>query len=216
MKVFDNITEIVRDDMLHTITKGSKLSIAASCFSMYAFNELKIDLKNQLELAYEGDQSIINEKLNTKKSIDDIFRQAQTAFNSWSRLKPEMRTTEALLRTLDFDFFEVLDSVTIARSRRHIEKYYNTEQIGRFPERLKPISKRPGLIADNENISYDKIYAILDALELYVYTPSDYFFDSKLSKYLDLTHNKGNNLTQSGREQGIKRLIPYLHFLMMQ
>ena len=170
-------------------------------------NNRFIDLKNQLELAYEGDQSIINEKLNTKKSIDDIFRQAQTAFNSWSRLNPEMRTTEALLRTLDFDFLEVLDSVTIARSRRHIEKYYNTEQIGRFPERLKPLTKRPGLIADNDNISYDKIYEILDALELYVYTPSDYIFDSKHSKYLDITHNKGNNLTQSGREQGIKRLM---------
>lgn len=64
----------------------------------------------------------------------------QKAFNAWSKLKPEERTTDALLRTLDFDFFELLDSVTIARSRKHIEKYYNTNAIGKFPERLKPIS----------------------------------------------------------------------------
>lgn len=71
------------------------------------------DLKNQLALAYEGDSTLINDKLNTSKSIDEIFRQAQTAFNAWSKLEPEDRTTDALLRTLDFDFFEVLDSVTI-------------------------------------------------------------------------------------------------------
>ncbi len=51
----------------------------------------------------------------------------------------EERTTDELLRTLDFDFFELLDSVTIARSRKHIEKYYNTSDIGKFPERLPPI-----------------------------------------------------------------------------
>lgn len=84
------------------------------------------DLKNQLALAYEGDSTLINDKLNTSKSIDEIFRQAQTAFNAWSKLEPEDRTTDSLLRTLDFDFFEVLDSVTIARSRKHIEKYYNS------------------------------------------------------------------------------------------
>ena len=84
------------------------------------------DLKNQLAIAYEGNSEFINDKLDTKKPIEDIFRLAQKAFNAWSKLDPEDRTTDALLRTLDFDFFEVLDSVTIARSRKHIEKYYNT------------------------------------------------------------------------------------------
>ena len=115
------------------------------------------DLKNQLALAYEGDSTLINDKLNTSKSIDEIFRQAQTAFNAWSKLEPEDRTTDALLRTLDFDFFEVLDSVTIARSRKHIEKYYNTAEIGKFPERLKPISKRPNLTDLNSAINYNQI-----------------------------------------------------------
>lgn len=165
------------------------------------------DLKNQLALAYEGNSEFINEQLDTKKPIEEIFRQAQKAFNTWSKLEPEARTTDALLRTLDFDFFEVLDSVTIARSRRHIEKYYNTEEIGKFPERLKPISKRPSLTDLNNAINYNEIYEQLMQLTLCIYTPSNYIFPSKMSKYVDLTHNKGNNLTQRGREQGIQRLM---------
>ena len=165
------------------------------------------DLKNQLAIAYEGNSEFINEKLNTTKPIDEIFRQAQKAFNAWSKLDPADRTTDALLRTLDFDFFEVLDSVTIARSRKHIEKYYNTEEIGKFPERLKPISLRPSLTDLNSAINYNEIYDQLMLLSLVIYTPSDYIFPSKMAKYIDLTHNKGNNLTQRGREEGIRRLM---------
>lgn len=170
-------------------------------------NNRFVDLKNQLALAYEGNSEYINEQLDTKKPIEEIFRQAQKAFNAWSKLEPEARTTDALLRTLDFDFFEVLDSVTIARSRRHIEKYYNTEEIGKFPERLKPISRRPSLTDLDNAINYNQIYEQLMQLTLCIYTPSNYIFPSKMPKYVDLTHNKGNNLTQKGREQGIQRLM---------
>lgn len=165
------------------------------------------DLKNQLALAYEGMPELIDEKLNTSKSIDEIFRQAQTAFNAWSKLPAEQRTTDNLLRRLDFDFFEVLDSVTIARSRKHIEKYYNTEKIGKFPERCKPISLRPSLTDLPSAINYNEIYEQLSLLQLEIYTPSAYIFPSKMQKYIDLTHHKGNNLTQSGREEGIRRLM---------
>lgn len=170
-------------------------------------NNRFIDLKNQLALAYEGNSELINKKLDTKKPIDEIFRQAQQAFNSWSQLDPEARTTAALIRTLDFDFFEVLDSVTIARSRKHIEKYYNTEEIGTFPERLKPISKRPSMTDLSSAINYNQIYEQLMQLSLVIYTPSNYIFPSKMPKYIDLTHNKNKNLTQKGREQGIRRLM---------
>ena len=165
------------------------------------------DLKNQLAIAYEGDPEIINKKLNTRSSIDEIFRQAQKAFNTWSKLDQEKRTTEVLLRMLDFDFFEVLDSVTIARSRKHIEKYYNTQEIGKFPTRLKPISKRPCLTDLNDAINYNQIYEQLMLLNLVIYTPSNYIFPSKMEKYMTLTHNQGTNLTQRGREQGIRRLM---------
>lgn len=162
------------------------------------------DLRNQLALAYEGDPDVMDQRLNTTKSIDEIFRQAQRAFNAWSELKPEQRTTDALLRTLDFDFFEVLDSVTIARSRKHIERYYDTSEIGKFPERLKPISLRPNLTDLNQAIDYNQIYELLSSLTLCIYTPSDYIFPSKLDKYMD----RGKaNLTMQGREFGIQRLM---------
>ena len=165
------------------------------------------DLRNQLALAYEGDAAQINEKLNTSHTIDEIFRSAQTAFNAWSKLPAEQRTTDALLKTLDFDFFEVLDSVTIARSRRHIEKYYSTSEIGKFPQRLKPISLRPNLTDLSGAINYNEIYETLISLNLAIYTPSRYILASKVAKYIDLTHNKGNTLTQKGREEGIRRLM---------
>ena len=147
------------------------------------------DLRNQLELAYEGNASLINEKLDTKKPIDVIFRNAQTAFNRWSKLEPTERTTENLLRNLDFDFFTMLDSVTIARSRKHIEKYYNMDAIGKFPERMKPISLRPKLSDLPTAIDYDEIYEQLTRLNLAIYIPTDFLLDSKRSKYIDPSKN---------------------------
>lgn len=190
------------EKVIHAGVKTKVLMLSAT-----PVNNRFVDLKNQLAIAYEGNPEFINSKLNTQKSIDDIFRQAQKAFNTWSKLEPEDRTTDALLRTLDFDFFEVLDSVTIARSRRHIEKYYNTTQIGKFPKRRKPISLRPSLTSRKEAINYNEIYEQLMQLSLCIYTPSNYIFPSKIEKYMDLTHNKGKNLTQKGREQGIRRLM---------
>lgn len=170
-------------------------------------NNRFVDLKNQLAIAYEGDSENMNKQLNTTKTIEEIFKQAQRAFNTWSKLEPEARTTDALLRTLDFDFFELLDSVTIARSRKHIEKYYDTTEIGKFPERKKPISRRPQLTDLNSAINYNEIYEQLMLLTLCIYTPSNYIFPSKVQKYIDITHNKGDNLTQTGREEGIRRLM---------
>lgn len=170
-------------------------------------NNRFIDLKNQLAIAYEGDTSLIDNKLGTNKSIDEIFRQAQRAFNAWSELDVTDRKTDALLKTLDFDFFELLDSVTIARSRKHIEKYYDTTDIGKFPTRKKPISLRPVLTNLESATNYNQIYEELSKLSLCIYTPSNYIFPSKIQKYIDLTHNKGNELTQTGREQGIRKLM---------
>ena len=170
-------------------------------------NNKFIDLKNQLALAYEGDSKQINEKLATSQSIDEIFRQAQKAYNAWCKLPAEERTTDALLRTLDFDFFELLDSVTIARSRKHIEKYYNTSAIGKFPERLPPVSLRLRLTDLNDAINYNDIYNLLMSLNLTIYTPSNYIMPSRMAKYIDMTHHKGTSLTQQGREEGIRRLM---------
>lgn len=169
-------------------------------------NNRFVDLKNQLALAYEGDAGKINEKLNTSSPIDKIFRQAQKAFNTWSKLPVTERTTNALLAALDFDFFEVLDSVTIARSRRHIEKYYNISDVGTFPERLKPISVQPCLTSLDNAINYQQIYSVLDSLTLHIYTPTSFILSSRISKYIDPSQH-GKGLTQAGREEGIRRLM---------
>ena len=201
-KTQENRYQKLMDKVIRAGVKTKVLMLSAT-----PVNNRFVDLKNQLALAYEGNSEYLDEQLNTSKSIDDIFKQAQKSFNAWSKLPQVERTTDALLRTLDFDFFELLDSVTIARSRRHIEKYYNTNDIGKFPERLKPISVRPCLTDLNNAINYNEIYDQLMLLALCVYTPSNYIFPSKLQKYRELTHNKGENLTQSGRERGVQRLM---------
>lgn len=190
------------DKVIRTGVKTKVLMLSAT-----PVNNKFIDLKNQLAIAYEGDSTLINDKLDTSKTVDEIFRQAQKAFNAWSKLDARDKTTDALLKTLDFDFFELLDSVTIARSRKHIEKYYNTAEIGKFPERKKPISLRPQLTDLDSAINYNQIYGLLMMLSLCIYTPSNYIFPSKMKKYIDITHNKADNLTQTGREQGIRRLM---------
>lgn len=166
------------------------------------------DLKNQLELAYEGDAESFDKLLNTESSIDDIFRQAQREYNRWSKLPEAERTTEALLSALSFDFFEVLDSVTIARSRRHIEQYYDTTEIGTFPERLPVLSHRPQLTLETNLINYNRIYTLLSDLNLAIYTPSDFILKSKMDKYATID-DEGNvsGLSRSGRELGIRRLM---------
>jgi superfamily II DNA or RNA helicase len=166
------------------------------------------DLRNQLQLAYEGDAERMDALLNTTSSIDKIFRDAQTAFNRWSKLPSEERTTKNLLSLLSFDFFEVLDSVTIARSRKHIEQYYDTTDIGKFPERLKPISRSPKLTDLPTAVSFNDIYVSVTELNLAIYTPSDFILSSKLEKYID-TKGDGSlgNLSRSGRERGIRQLM---------
>lgn len=165
------------------------------------------DLRNQLALAYEGNSSAWKDKLDTNRSVEEIFRSAQKQFNAWSKLAPSQRTTEQLMRMLDFDFFEILDAVTIARSRQHIEKYYNIEEIGNFPTRLPPVTKQPPLTDLNNAITYDEIYELILSLTLSIYTPSNYILPSRLKKYADLNHEGKNSLTQAGREEGIRRVM---------
>lgn len=188
------------------IRKGVKTKVLM--LSATPVNNRFNDLKNQLALAYEGNTDLIDDKLNTTKSIDEIFKNAQRAFNTWSKWDPVDRTTENLLRMLDFDFFEVLDSVTIARSRKHIQKYYDTSDIGTFPTRLKPISLRPSLTSLKKAINYNEIFEQLTQLSLSIYTPTHFILPSKMEKYAELYEDNKVNVgfTQANREQGIRRL----------
>ena len=210
-KLVENPDEDTKDNRYVTLMKkviraGVKTKVLM--LSATPVNNRFNDLKNQLALAYEGHTDYIDEKLNTTRSIDEIFKNAQRAFNTWSKWEPCDRTTENLLKMLDFDFFEVLDSVTIARSRKHIQKYYDMADIGTFPTRLKPISLRPHLTDLKEAISYNEIFEQLMLLTLTIYTPTHYILPSKMEKYAELYgDNKVNvGFTQANREQGIRRL----------
>ena len=188
------------------IRKGVKTKVLM--LSATPVNNRFNDLKNQIALAYEGNSDNIDGLLNTSSSIDDIFRQAQTEYNRWSKLPPEERTTKRLLERLSFDFFEVLDSVTIARSRKHIEQYYDTTDIGKFPTRLTPIARRPHLTDLDSAINYNDIYLLLSVLNLAIYTPSDFILPSRLSKYVNITSEEEySGLTMKGRERGIRKLM---------
>jgi len=165
------------------------------------------DLKNQLQLAYEGEEEVMNERLDIGTSIDDIFRQAQKAYNKWSRLEPDERTTERLLDSLSFDFFQLLDAVTIARSRKHIEKYYDTSEIGKFPMRLAPVERRAPLTDLQESPTFSEIANKLNWLNYSVYTPSNYIQASKLYLYQADNGDEGSGLSMAGREKGIRKLM---------
>lgn len=163
------------------------------------------DLKNQLQLAYEGHAEIINDALELDKSIDIVFANAQRAYAKWAKLEPEERTTERLLDELSFDFFQLLDSVTIARSRSHIVKYYDTKDIGRFPTRLAPISRRPKLTDIDSAINFSEIAESLNHLNLSIYTPSLYILDSAKDDYE--IHLDGSGISVDGREKGMRKLM---------
>lgn len=188
--------------MNKVIKQGVKTKVLM--LSATPVNNRFIDLKNQLALAYEGVVENIDSQLKTKKSIDDIFRQAQVAFNKWSQFVTADRTTENLLAMLSFDFFEVLDSVTIARSRKHIQKYYDTKDIGTFPKRLKPISIHTPLTERENETTFNLIFEELEKLKLTVYVPSLFIHPSKRAKY---EIDDAGGFDQMGRELGIRRLM---------
>lgn len=171
------------------------------------------DLKNQLALAYEGNTDKIDEKISNTKSIDTILKNAQATFNEWSKLPIEERTNEELLKRLNsnFDFFKLLDSVTIARSRKHIEKYYNMNQIGKFPTRLKPISKRCDITDLPNFMSIKEISETLMKLNMSLYSPFDYILDNRLSYYESLydikVHEGKSRFRQADRERSLKILM---------
>ena len=169
------------------------------------------DLRNQLALAYEGDSENLKRNLKTERSVEEIFRRAQLAFNEWSKLPAEERTPEAIMKSLDFDFFELLDSVTIARSRKHIEKYYDTKDIGNFPERRKPISNHCPLTQRDDVIGFNDIFAQLTMMNLAVYAPVSYILDSRVAKYEAIydteVHEGKSKFRQADRESSLQRLM---------
>ena len=195
--------------MNSVIKQGVKTKVLM--LSATPVNNRFADLRNQLALAYEGESDALSKNLKTKRSVEEIFRRAQSAFNMWSELPVEERTPQAIMKSLDFDFLELLDSVTIARSRKHIEKYYDTVDIGNFPTRLKPISHHSPLTQRQDVIGFNDIFAQLSLLKLAVYAPISYILNSRLAKYEKMydTEIQGgsNKFRQVDREKSLQALM---------
>ncbi|MEA1885511.1 MAG: helicase-related protein [Thermotogota bacterium] len=169
------------------------------------------DLKNQLALAYEGDPDKINAKLSTTRNITEIFKRAQTVFNEWSKIPATERTRKRLKERLDYDFFELLDSVTIARSRKHIKKYYDMQEIGSFPKREKPISYFIQLTKREDVIKLEDIHDSLSLLNLSLYTPFKYILPSKRrlyeQMYNTIVKEGKSSFSQYDREKSLQGLM---------
>lgn len=168
------------------------------------------DLRNQIALAYEGHTNEIDEKIDKKKSIDTILNNAQRTFNEWSKLDIEERTPEELLRKLNtnFDFFKLLDSITIARSRKHIEKYYDMNEIGKFPNRLKPITHRPNITDIDDFMDMSELYRRLVTFNMSLYSPFEYLLEDKRELYSKLYDTEiHENLGQANREKSLQKLM---------
>ena len=168
------------------------------------------DLKNQLAFITEDDDKAL-EKTAEIKSIMSTLRNAQSAFNKWGDLEENEKTTERLLDMLNFDYFKLLDSLTIARSRKHIEKYYNINDIGQFPKRLKPENVKEDIDILEDFPSFKEINNQILKLNLSVYAPIKYVLPHKRDYYNKLydTKAKGGKVLfkQMDREQNIVFLM---------
>lgn len=195
--------------MRQVIREGVKTKVLM--LSATPVNNRFNDLKNQLQLAYEGESDALAQQLTLSTSVENVFRDAQRAFNDWSKLDPADRTAARILQMLDFDFFELLDAVTIARSRKHIQAFYSTSDVVAFPKRLPPVSIREPLTDLAAIPAFDEIFDRLQALNLGVYTPLNYVLPSRRAKYVDASRVTGGtargNLGQQGREKGIQKLM---------
>ena len=194
--------------MRKVIQEGVKTKVLM--LSATPVNNRFTDLRNQLALAYEGDSENFSKKLRSSKSVEEVFRNAQAVFNKWAKLPPEERTARAILDSLDFDFFELLDSVTIARSRKHIQTFYDTTDIGQFPERRKPLSFHSPLTQRTDVMSFNEIFEQLSRLKLAVYAPISYILASRLKKYekaYDTKVGGKGTLRQADREKSLQALM---------
>lgn len=168
------------------------------------------DLKNQIAFITEGNDKALSNSAEIS-SINKTLRKAQTIFNKWGKIPQEERTTEELLEMLNWEYFKLLDSLTIARSRKHIEKYYNITDIGEFPKRLEPINIKEDVDIKEEFPSLKSINTDILRLNLAVYSPMKYILPHKIDVYEAKydTKIKGGKATfkQTDRESSIVYLM---------
>lgn len=142
------------------------------------------DLKNQVLFATEGDDAALADR--GIKSIDGTLRKAQARFTVWQNRPDDQRTTDGLLGALGMDYIRLLDLLTIARSRKHIEKYYGTADVGRFPERVAPVNLAPSIDAADRLMPLADLNSAILMLNLAAYKPTSYVLDKARAKYAHL------------------------------
>ena len=165
--------------MRRIIQEGVKTRVLM--LSATPVNNRLADLKNQIAFVTEGDDTALFDQGIT--SIEATVRKAQLQFNRWLASEEVDRTSPRLIEMLGFDYFKLLDLLTIARSRRHIEKYYGTAETGKFPERLKPINYKPDVDRAGEFSSIRDINNEIRRLTLAAYAPLRYVLPHEQAAY---------------------------------
>ncbi len=204
--VKDHITRYQRL-MQEIIRKGVKTRVLM--LSATPVNNSLSDIRNQIEFITEG-----NPRSLQSAGIADInvtISNAQRAYTCWSKLSDDERTTDTFVEMMSLDYFKLLDTLTIARSRKHIEKYYNLDEIGKFPERLTPHNIYSEIDALGLFPSIGEVNKLLGRLNLGVYCPMSYLYPDKVHEYeerYDIHPEDGRSvLKQSKREENLVRLM---------
>lgn len=192
------------NDIIKSGVKTKVLMLSAT-----PVNNKMNDIKNQINFITEAkDSAFSNIGLN---SVETILRNAQRAFNVWSKLPDEERTTAKFLDSVNLDYFKLLDAVTIARSRKHIQKYYDINDIGKFPERLKPINIKSKIDTLEEFPSMQEVNTTIKKLNLGIYAPIEYLMPDKKAEYsakYDVEVKEGKSkFTQADREKQLVNLM---------
>lgn len=202
--------------MEEVIRSGVKTKVLM--LSATPVNNRMNDLKNQVAFITEGKDDALAD--NGISSIEQTLRQAQSRFNQWVKQSPETRTVEALLDSMNFDYFKLLDIFTIARSRKHIQKYYGTADIGEFPVRLKPHNIKADIDLQNQFPPLHDINRTIRRLHLSAYAPLKYVRMDKREEYsrkYDMKVKDGQGVfKQADREQSLIHLMRVNLFKRME
>ena len=193
--------------MRQIIREGVKTRVLM--LSATPVNNRLADLRNQIAFATEGDDTALLE--HGISSIDSTTRLAQKQFNRWLELEDADRTPACLIDMLGFDYFTLLDLLTIARSRKHIEKYYGTAETGCFPDRLKPINIKADVDLSGEFRPIRDINLEIRRLNLAAYTPLRYVLPHKQAdydaKYSTQIRGGESFFRQTDREESLIHLL---------
>jgi hypothetical protein len=196
--------ERLMNDIIKSGVKTKVLMLSAT-----PVNNRMNDIKNQIAFITEGrNDAFASVGLD---NLELILRKAQTVFNKWSELPDQQRTTEAFVNMMELDYFKLLDTVTIARSRKHIEKYYNLDEIGKFPTRMTPENRYAVIDTEGEFPPIEEINKLIKKLTLAVYSPLTYVLPEKRVAYekkYDMVVGSNNSVfRQIDREQSLVGLM---------